>query len=191
VKEDNNMNEDKKIIGVFRTRDEAIRAIETLKDRGCRSEDISVIAKDQDSIGSIEEETDTKLEEGLAAGATTGGVLGGVSGLLAGIGALAIPGVGPIVAAGPIAATLGGAVVGAGAGGLVGALVGMGIPEDEAKQYEEYLNEGEILVMVDANAERKYRVYDTFRNNNALNSHMYDPYLNDTPVQRRNNDPLL
>ncbi|GED12178.1 general stress protein [Aneurinibacillus migulanus] len=185
------MNEDKKIIGVFHTHDEAVRAIETLKNKGYRSEDISVIAKDRDRMESIEEETDTKLEEGLAAGATTGGVLGGLAGLLVGIGALAIPGVGPIVAAGPIAATLGGAVVGAGAGGLVGALVGMGIPEDEAKEYEEYLNQGEILVMVDADAEREHHVYDTFRNNNALNSHMYDPYLNDASVQRRNNDSLL
>ncbi|MFT9847331.1 general stress protein [Aneurinibacillus sp. REN35] len=185
------MNEDKKIIGVFHDHDEAVRAIETLKERGYRSEDISVIAKDRDRIDTIEEETDTKVEEGLAAGATTGGVLGGLTGLLVGVGALAIPGIGPIVAAGPIAATIGGAVVGAGAGGLVGALVGMGIPEDEAKQYEEYLNKGEILVLVDADAEREHHVYETFRTNNALNSHMYDPYLNNTSVQSRKDDPLL
>lgn len=110
---------------------------------------------------------------------------------MAGVGALAIPGIGPIVAAGPIAATIGGAVVGAGAGGLVGALVGMGIPEDEAKQYEEYLNQGEILVLVDADAERERNVYETFRTNNALNSHMYDPYLNNTNTTLRGDDPRL
>jgi uncharacterized membrane protein len=181
---------DKKIVGVFHTHGEAVRAIEALKDQGYRSEDISVVAKDRDRVDSIEDETDTKMEEGLAAGATTGGVLGGLTGLLVGIGALAIPGVGPIIAAGPIAATLGGAVVGAGAGGLAGALIGMGIPEEEARQYEEYLNQGEILVLVDAAADRERYVYDTFHTNNALNSHMYDPYLNDTTTQRRDIDSL-
>jgi uncharacterized membrane protein len=94
---------------------------------------------------------------------------------LAGIGLLAIPGIGPILAAGPIVATLTGAAVGAGAGGLVGALIGLGIPEIEAKQYDSYINDGRILVLVDSDSERKGYVYNTFRNNNSLNSDYYDP----------------
>jgi hypothetical protein len=168
---------DKKIIGVFHTEDQAIRAIESLKDQGYRSDEISIIAKNKDDVRDIEDATDTKMEEGLATGAATGGILGGVAGLIAGLGALAIPGVGPIIAAGPLAATLGGAAIGAGTGGLVGALIGMGIPEEHAHEYENYINAGEILVMVDADADRATGVYDTFRANNTLNANLYNaPY---------------
>jgi uncharacterized membrane protein len=93
-----------------------------------------------------------------------------------GIGALAIPGVGPIIAAGPIVATLTGAAVGAGAGGIVGGLVGLGIPEDEANEYNDYVNEGDILVMVDSDAERDHYVHDTFRSNNSRNAQRYNSY---------------
>ncbi|WP_047152077.1 general stress protein [Aneurinibacillus tyrosinisolvens] len=182
---------DKKIVGVFHTHEEAVRAIQSLKDQGYRSEDISVIAKDKDEVRDIEDATDTKMEEGLATGATTGGVLGGLTGLLVGIGALAIPGIGPIIAAGPITATLGGAAIGAGAGGLVGALVGMGIPEEHAREYEEYINRGEILVLVDADASRGTGVYDTFRTNNTLNSHMYAGYTGDQIIASRDIDKNL
>ncbi|UZJ78822.1 general stress protein [Fictibacillus sp. KU28468] len=167
----------KKVIGVFSTEEEAVSAINSLRERGYDEGDISVIAQDKEERRHIEDETGTKAGEGAAAGAATGGVLGGVGGLLAGIGALAIPGIGPIVAAGPIAATLGGAAIGAGAGGLVGALVGMGIPEEEAKEYRNYVENGKILVMVDADAERREHVYDTFRNNNTLNSRYYERNL--------------
>jgi uncharacterized membrane protein len=182
---------DKKIVGVFHTHDEAIRAIQSLKNQGYDSEDISVIAKDKDEVRNIEGATDTKTEEGLATGATTGGILGGLTGLLVGIGALAIPGIGPLVAAGPIAATLGGAVMGAGAGGIVGALVGLGIPEEQATKYEEYLNQGEILVLVDADASREAGVYDTFRANNTLNSGLYDGYTSDQIISSRDTDTRL
>lgn len=138
-----------RVVGSYRTEEQAIEAIEDLKRQGHRPEDISVISKNEDEANAVTDETDTEAAEGAATGAATGGVLGGVGGVLAGIGALAIPGIGPIVAAGPIAAGLTGAAAGAGVGGLAGALIGMGVPEDEAKEYEGRFNEGEILVLVE------------------------------------------
>lgn len=164
---------EKKIVGVFATEDEAVRAIGELQRRGVPTETISILSKDKRDVEAVTDETGTKAPEGVAAGAATGGVLGGMAGLLAGVGALAIPGIGPIIAAGPIAATLAGAAVGAGAGGLVGGLIGLGIPEDEAKEYESYVNEGRILVLVDA-GQRNADVYDVFRSNQSLNAHRYD-----------------
>ncbi|UVI30884.1 general stress protein [Paenibacillus spongiae] len=168
------MSEIQKIVGVFDTYQGAIDAIEGLKRQGYLSDEISVIAKDKDEAEEVTETTETKTAEGLAAGLTTGGVLGGVTGLLAGIGALAIPGIGPILAAGPIAATITGAAVGAWTGGLVGGLIGMGIPQDEAERYDEYVRNGRILVMVDADSRRDRYAYDTFRQYNSANSDLYD-----------------
>lgn len=166
----------KKIVGVFYTEHEASRAIEDLKSHGFLTEDISVIARNKRDVEAISDETGTKAPEGMASGAATGGILGGVTGLLAGIGALAIPGIGPIIAAGPIAATLTGAAVGAGTGGLVGGLIGLGIPADEAESYDNYVDEGRILVIVDADNNRKSDVYSIFRNHNSANA---DRYMDD------------
>lgn len=166
----------KKIVGVFYTEHEASRAIEDLKSHGFLTEDISVIARNKRDVEAISDETGTKAPEGMASGAATGGILGGVTGLLAGIGALAIPGIGPIIAAGPIAATLTGVAVGAGTGGLVGGLIGLGIPEDEAESYDNYVDEGRILVMVDADNTRANDVYSIFRNHNSANA---DRYMDD------------
>ncbi|WP_445669349.1 general stress protein [Paenibacillus sp. FSL R7-0204] len=163
----------KKIVGVFHTEHEASRAIEDLKAHGFLTEDISVIARNKRDVEAINDETGTKVPEGMASGAATGGILGGVTGLLAGIGALAIPGIGPIIAAGPIAATLTGVAVGAGTGGLVGGLIGLGIPEDEAASYDNYVDEGNILVMVDADISREQDVYTVFRNHNSANADRY------------------
>lgn len=163
---------DKKIVGVFNTEQEASNAIEQLKSQGFSTDEISVITKDREELRNITEETDTKAPEGVATGATTGGVLGGTAGLLAGLGALAIPGIGPILAAGPIAATITGAAVGAGAGGLLGGLIGMGIPENEATEYEGYVNNGKILVLVEDD-DRYDNVYGVFRNNSTLNETRY------------------
>ncbi|MFH5185792.1 general stress protein [Paenibacillus sp. TAB 01] len=170
------MNNHQKIIGVFQTEGEAIQAVDALKKQGYRSDEISIVAKNKDDVAAIEKETGTKAPEGLAAGAATGGILGGTAGLLAGLGLLAIPGIGPILAAGPIAATLTGLAVGAGAGGIVGGLVGLGIPEDEANRYNDYVNNGHILVMVDAQADktRNDTVYDAFRTYNSLNANTYN-----------------
>jgi uncharacterized membrane protein len=165
---------ERKIVGVFNTENEAIRAIDDLKNQGYSSDDISVIAKNKGQLDNVSSETETKTAEGLATGAATGGAVGGVAGLLAGLGLLAIPGVGPILAAGPIAATLTGMAIGAGAGGLVGGLIGLGIPEDEAKEYDTYVNDGKILVLVNSDAQRDNRVYDTFRTNNSLNANRYE-----------------
>jgi hypothetical protein len=115
---------------------------------GFRSDDISVLAPDQQTSKQFAAEKNTKAPEGATTGATAGGALGGTLGLLAGIGALAIPGVGPFIAAGPIMGALAGLGVGAATGGLIGALVGMGIPEYEAKRYEGRVKEGGILVSV-------------------------------------------
>ncbi|GIO86314.1 hypothetical protein J25TS5_32460 [Paenibacillus faecis] len=162
-----------KIVGVFASERDASEAIMDLRGLGYKPEEISVIGKNKEDIRDIHEETGTKAPEGIAAGAATGGLLGGVAGLLAGLGALAIPGIGPIVAAGPIAATLTGAAVGAGTGGLVGGLVGLGIPEEEAEEYDAFVKHGRILVMVDADELQETRVYGIFRNHHSLNAHHY------------------
>ena len=157
---------DKRVVGVYENGDDAVRAVEELKAQGYDSADISVVARDREEVEAVSSETGTKTEEGLAAGAATGGLLGGAAGLLAGVGALAIPGIGPLLAAGPIAATLTGAAVGAGTGGLAGALIGMGIPEDEADQYERDVKEGKLLVLLDPNA----RVRESYVNNHLNTS---------------------
>ncbi|GIP55109.1 YsnF/AvaK domain-containing protein [Paenibacillus vini] len=162
-----------KIVGVFSSDQDASNAIRDLQALGYDTNDISVIGRNKDDINSIHDETGTKAPEGIASGAATGGVLGGVAGLLAGLGALAIPGIGPIIAAGPIAATLTGAAVGAGAGGLVGGLVGLGIPEDEAEEYNSFVKHGRILVMVDATDAQEGQVYNVFREHHSLNAHNY------------------
>ncbi|PZE21556.1 general stress protein [Paenibacillus xerothermodurans] len=163
----------KQLVGVFNTELEAIRSIEQLKEQGYNADDISVIGKNQSDLDEIQNETGTKAREGVVTGATTGGVLGGLAGLTLGIIAMAIPGVGPIVAAGPIAATLTGAAVGAGTGGLVGGLMGAGIPEVEARDYERHVQEGKILVLVERSGLHDDKVINTFRSNNSLNSRSY------------------
>lgn len=168
----------KKIVGIFDTEQEATRAIEGLQNQGFSNDEISVITRARDELRHISEDTGTMAPEGVATGAATGGVLGGVTGLLAGIGALAIPGIGPILAAGPIVATLTGVAVGAGAGGLVGGLIGLGIPEDEAKEYEGYVESGKILVLVEDNG-RGYQAHDVFRGNRSLNAQRYEGIYNE------------
>lgn len=137
------------VVGYYHTEAEAVKAIEDLKAQGYNSNDISILSKDSNQVDHIQEETGTHAADGAATGAATGGVLGGLGGVLLGIGALAIPGIGPIIAAGPIVAGITGAAAGAGVGGLAGALIGMGIPEEEANRYNDYFNEGKILVLVD------------------------------------------
>jgi hypothetical protein len=157
---------EKHLVGVYATENEAIEAVEDLKRQGYAAKDISVIGKNKDEVNGINDATGTKTKEGFATGAATGGALGGLTGLLVGVGALAIPGIGPLVAAGPIAATLTGAAVGAGAGGLAGALIGVGIPEEEADRYENYVNEGKILVLVERNENLGVDTIDASGNQN-------------------------
>ncbi|MFT9850550.1 general stress protein [Aneurinibacillus sp. REN35] len=167
------------LVGVFHTRDNATKVVEALKVMGYRPEDISVIVKDRSEIRSIEKAAGTKVNEGLATGAVTGGMLGGLTGLLVGIGALTIPGIGPIVAAGPIATTLGGAALGASALGLMGALIGMGIPENEARDYEKHVKNGDILVLVNAHDQQARQIMQTFRDHGTLNENYYNDNLSE------------
>ena len=144
----------KRAAGLFYSREEAESAVRGLKDAGFDKERISVIARDADKVEGVQstEDVGNKADEGAAAGALTGGALGGITGLLVGLGALAIPGIGPILFAGveatAIATTLAGGAIGAATGGLVGALVGLGIPEEKAKVYNDRVSGGSFLVMV-------------------------------------------
>jgi hypothetical protein len=147
---------------------QAERIVESLKTSGFSNNDISVLFPDTQGTKDFAHEKSTKAPEGAATGAGTGGVLGGVLGWLAGIGAIAIPGIGPFVAAGPIMALLGGAAVGATVGGITGALIGMGIPEYEAKRYESKLKEGKILISVHSeNSDETDRAKTIFKNAGA------------------------
>lgn len=136
------------VYGIYRDREMAENAVDRLIASGFRSEDISVLLQDNVGTKDFAHEKQTKAPEGTTTGVVAGGVIGGTLGLLAGIGALAIPGVGPFIAAGPIMATLAGIGSGGVVGGVVGALVGMGIPEYEAKRYEGRIKEGGILLSV-------------------------------------------
>src|SRR5918996_1548325 len=131
-----------------KTEAQAISIVEQLKAAGFSPNDISVLFPDKTGTKDFAHEHHTKAPEGAATGAGTGGILGGALGWLVGIGALAIPGLGPFIAAGPIMAALGGAAAGAALGGLAGALIGLGIPEYEAKRYEGKVREGNLLISV-------------------------------------------
>jgi len=133
---------------IFPSRSEAEIAVNQLTAAGFTSQDVSVLMADKSGTRDFATEKNTKAPEGTTTGAGVGGTIGGTIGLLAGIGAIAIPGVGPLIAAGPIMATLAGLGVGGAVGGVVGALIGMGIPEYEAKRYEGRVKEGGILVSV-------------------------------------------
>jgi len=126
----------------------AMRVVDDLKASGFSSNDISVLMPDKSGTRDFAHEHGTKAPEGAITGAGAGGVVGGTLGWLVGIGSLAIPGVGPFIAAGPIMAALGGAAVGATVGGIAGSLIGLGIPEFQAKQYEGKVKAGNILVSV-------------------------------------------
>ena len=127
---------------------QASQTVESLKAAGLASGDISVLMPDRGDTKNFAVDNETKAPEGAVTGAGTGAVLGGGLGWLAGIGALAIPGFGPLIAAGPIMAALTGAAVGGTLGGITGALIGMGIPEYEAKRYEGKLKGGHVLLSV-------------------------------------------
>jgi len=133
---------------IFASRSEAEIAVNELTAAGFSSQDVSVLMADKSGTRDFATEKNTKAPEGTTTGAGVGGTVGGAIGLLAGIGAIAIPGVGPLIAAGPIMATLAGVGVGGTVGGVIGALVGMGIPEYEAKRYEGRVKDGGILVSV-------------------------------------------
>jgi hypothetical protein len=141
-------NKNVAVFGIYATPGTAEAAVDHLIANGFTNSAISVLLPDDESTRAFAHEKQTKAPEGTTTGAVTAGVIGGTLGLLAGVGALAIPGVGPLIAAGPIMATLAGAGAGGAVGGIVGALVGMGIPEYEAKRYEGAVKDGGTLLSV-------------------------------------------
>jgi len=136
------------VFGIYPARRQVENAVDELKAAGFRNTDISVLLSENVGTKDFAVEKDTKAPEGTATGVVAGGLVGGALGWLAGIGSLAIPGVGPLIAAGPIIATLTGLGVGGAVGGIAGALIGMGIPEYEAKRYEGRVKSGGILLSV-------------------------------------------
>ncbi len=154
----------KRAVGTFSSYQDAETAVRELKDSGFPMDRVSVVGKDTDraadiaDAGNIGDKSkqvahDTQADEGAKKGAVTGGALGGLTGLLVGIGALAIPGIGPVLLGGALATalatTISGGAIGAAAGGLVGGLVGLGIPEDRAKVYNDRVSRGDYLLIVD------------------------------------------
>lgn len=138
------------VYGLASSDTQANSVVRTLERTGFRIDDISVLFPDKSSSRDFAIEKHTKAPEGATAGGATGGIVGGALGWIVGIGALAIPGVGPFIAAGPILAALGGAAIGAAVGGITGALIGLGLSEYEAKRYEGKIREGGILISVHA-----------------------------------------
>ena len=138
----------KSVFCIATNRIQAEQIVERLKFANFSNNDISALFADKGTSHDFAHEKSTKAPEGAATGAGTGGVVGGALGWIAGIGALAIPGVGPFIAAGPIIAALSGAAIGATVGGIAGGLIGLGIPEIEAKRYEGKIKQGNILISV-------------------------------------------
>lgn len=136
------------VFGIYKTGTQAEEAVDALVNVGFTGSDVSALLPDKQTSKDFAHEKNTKAPEGTTTGAVSGGVIGGTLGLLAGIGALAIPGLGPFIAAGPIMGALAGLGAGGAVGGFVGALVGMGIPEYEAKRYEGRIQEGGVLLSV-------------------------------------------
>lgn len=158
----------KSVFCIATSRSQADLIVDQLKDANFSNNDISALFADKNTSHDFAHEKNTKAPEGAVAGAGTGGVVGGALGWIAGIGALAIPGVGPFIAAGPIIAALSGAAIGAAVGGIAGGLIGLGIPEIEAKRYEGKIKEGNILISVHTeNSDEIARAKDIFTESGA------------------------
>ncbi|HAK72862.1 MAG TPA: hypothetical protein DCP36_03425 [Sporomusaceae bacterium] len=147
----------KAVIGVFADRDSAEKAVRQLRSQGFNTEEINIISKGQNKSGS------KTYEDDITDGALTGGTLGGIGGLLVGAGALAIPGIGPIIAAGPIAAALSGAV----AGSIAGGLIDWGIPAETSQKYEQSVAQGNILAVIRSDASKVQQAAQILRQNGA------------------------
>ncbi|MEG3439946.1 general stress protein [Pannus brasiliensis CCIBt3594] len=174
---------EKRAVGTFSSRADAESAIHALRSAGFPLERVSVIARDANRSGNIagvdaRESVENRAGEGAATGAVAGGALGGITGLLVGLGALAIPGIGPVVVAGAeatvLATTLAGGAIGAAAGGLVGSLIGLGIPEDRARFYSDRVAAGDYLVMVRGTEEEIRRAEAILNRGHIGNFGVYD-----------------
>lgn len=184
----------RRAVGVFRRQEDIEGAIHALKDAGVDMQRVSLIARNIDDVEGAKEITEqhgNEAKEGAAAGAVTGTVLGGLTGFLIGVGLLAIPGVGPILAAGveisALGSTLAGAGIGAAAGGIIGALVGMGIPEERAKVYNEHVKAGDYLLMVSGTEGDLGRVQTIMREHNVDEFGIFDApdLMKAKPTERR------
>ncbi len=185
----------KRAIGVFARRNDAEAAVSELRNSGFASDDVSIIGKDTGNNANANVAGTTqgnKADEGAKAGATTGAALGGVGGLLVGLGALAIPGVGPVLLGGAAATALATAITGAGigaaAGGVTGGLVGLGIPENQAQKYSDRLNRGDYLVIVDGTDDEIRRAEAILKRHGIQDYDTYD--ATDVSSHRRENAPL-
>lgn len=186
-------NNYKRAVGVFSKREDVENALRALKDDNFDMDNVSLLARDLEGIEGADEVTEkqgNEASEGAGIGATTGTVLGGIGGFLVGAGVLAIPGVGPVLAAGvgisEIAATLAGAGIGAAAGGIIGALVGLGIPEEKAKVYEDRIKAGDYLLMVTGTEDHVERAASILRDRHIQEFEIYD-----APDLGRNNQSEL
>lgn len=193
------MGAHKRAIGTFEHRRDAEAALTELRNSGFSMQQVSLIAKDADRQGNLGNlgaaHGDNRADEGAKAGAATGGALGGLGGLLIGLGALAIPGIGPVVAGGAVATALAtaltGGAIGAAAGGLTGGLVGLGIPEDRARVYNDRFNRGDYLVMVDGSESELRRAEDILNQSGIRDWGMFDAantdaaYVNANPATGR------
>jgi hypothetical protein len=168
----------KTLVALYDTFDDAQTSVQDLMEGGFRRDDISVVAADEH--GQYEPLAGTGGAGGLGEGAGLGAVLGGVAGLLVGLGALAIPGIGPVLAAGPLAATLTGAGIGAVTGGLIGALVDVGIPEEEARSYAEGVRHGGTLVTVRSSDQLVDRAKDILNRRHPVDIHQRANQWQDT-----------
>jgi hypothetical protein len=149
------------VFGIYRTRDEVQSAVHTLREAGFSRADISVLLPENLGSKELATEKSTKAPEAAAVGVGSGAIVGGALGWLAGVGALAIPGLGPVIAAGPLVAALAGVGVGSALGGFAGALIGVGIPEYEARRYESRLLDGNILLVVHSESPSEIRRAET------------------------------
>ena len=164
------MTDNKKtaVFGLYPSVERAEQAVDALLSAGFANADVSVLMNDNQGSKEFAHENQTKAPEGTTTGVAAGGTIGGTLGLLAGIGALAIPGVGPFIAAGPIMGALAGLGVGGAVGGLVGALIGMGVPEYEAKRYEGRVKNGGVLLSVHCDTSDEIaRAKDTLKRTGA------------------------
>jgi uncharacterized protein YjbJ (UPF0337 family) len=177
------MTEFKRSVGTFSTHDEVEHAITQLRDAGFHMNDVSILVKNDknepDTIAgvAVKDTVGNQAGKGAATGAVTGGTIGGITGLLVGIGALAIPGIGPVITAGAtgtaIATALSGGAIGAAAGGLVGALVGLGIPKERAEVYDSVLRQGGYLVVIDGTQEELNEAHNILQHTNIVNYGVY------------------
>lgn len=169
----------KTVVGLFRNSADAERAVDALEDAGFVEDDFSIVARDnviETDYDYDDDDEHVDAGEGAAVGAAGGATVGGVTGLLMGLGAIAIPGIGPVLAAGTLATALGSAVAGAGigaaagavTGGLVGALMDAGVPEEDAHFYAEGVRRGNVLVSVHADDSRASIATGILRQANAI-----------------------